>query len=101
MLRFRQCPAYASGVGLIPVLGNVMTNQQDIDRYFSGSIYRVLSGLFGLFLTAVGIYVVFFGVVDPLIRVGLGVLIAALGAETVWSAIRSKQSWLARLGPFT
>ena len=88
------------GVGLTTVLGNVMTDQQDIDRHFSGSIYRVLSGMFGLFLTAVGIYVVFFGVVDPPLRVGLGVLIAALGAETVWSAIRSKQSWLARLGPF-
>ena len=77
-----------------------MTDKQDINRYFSGSIYRILSGLFGVFLTAVGIYVVFFGVVEPLIRVGLGLLIAVLGAETIWSAIRSRQSWLARLGPF-
>ncbi|QOW19640.1 hypothetical protein INQ41_00655 [Lysobacter ciconiae] len=77
-----------------------MTDEQDINRYFSGTIYRILSGLFGVFLTAVGIYVVFFGVVEPLIRVCLGLLIAALGAETIWSAIRSRQSWLARLGPF-
>ncbi|QOW24653.1 hypothetical protein [Lysobacter sp. H23M47] len=77
-----------------------MTDEQNINRYFSGIIYRILSGLFGVFLTAVGIYVVFFGVAEPLIRVGLGLLITALGAETIWSAIRSRQSWLARLGPF-
>lgn len=77
-----------------------MSDDQGINRYFSGSIYRVLSGLFGLFLTVLGIYVVFFGVVDIFIRIGLGLLIAALGSETVWSAVRSKQSWLAKLGPF-
>ena len=86
--------------GVPPVLDKLMKDKQDINRYFSGSIYRILSGLFGVFLTAVGVYVVFFGVVEPLIRVGLGLLIAVLGAETIWSAIRSKQSWLARLGPF-
>lgn len=77
-----------------------MRDDQDINRYFSGSIYRLLSGLFGLFLTVLGIYVVFFGVVDLFIRIGLGLFIAALGAETVWSSIQSRQSWLAKLGPF-
>lgn len=77
-----------------------MTEDQDINRHFSGRCYRMLSGLFGLFLTVLGIYVVFFGVVDPLVRTGLGLVIAALGAETLWSAVRSRQSWLARLGPF-
>lgn len=77
-----------------------MADDPDIDRYFSGSVYRVLSGVFGLFLVGVGICVVFFGVVGPLARIGLGLLIALLGAETVWSAIQSRQSWLAKLGPF-
>ena len=77
-----------------------MKDDPDVSRYFSGSVYRLLSGLFGLFLTVLGVYVVFFGVVDPLIRVGLGLLIALFGAEAVWSSIQSKQSWLARLGPF-
>lgn len=83
-----------------PALRNVVTDDQGANRYFSGSVYRVLSGLFGLFLTGLGIYVVFFGVVDPLIRIGAGLLIALLGADAVWSAIQSKQSWLAKLGPF-
>lgn len=76
-----------------------MKDDQDINRYFRGRIYRVLSALFGLFLTCLGFYVVFFGVVDPLIRIGAGLIITLLGAETVWSAIQSKQSWLAKLGP--
>lgn len=77
-----------------------MADNQEIDRYFSGSIYRVLSGLFGLFLAVLGVYVVFFGVVDLFIRIGAGLLIATLGAETVWSAVRSRQSWLAKISPF-
>ncbi|MEO8000506.1 MAG: hypothetical protein ABI644_01420 [Arenimonas sp.] len=76
-----------------------MKDEQNINRYFSGSVYRVLSGLFGLFLTCLGIYIVFFGVVDLLIHIVAGLLITLLGAETVWSAIQSKQSWLAKLGP--
>ncbi len=75
----------------------VMRDDRDPDRYFSGNLYRLLIGLFGLFLMVLGIYVVFFGVVDPLIRVVVGVLISVLGAEAVWSAIKSKASWLARL----
>ena len=76
-----------------------MKNDKDINRYFSGIIYRLLSGLFGLFLTAVGIYVIFFGVIDPIVRLVIGLLITLLGLETVWSSVQSKQSWLAKLGP--
>ena len=77
-----------------------MKNEPDIDRYFSGTVYRLLSGLFGIFLVVVGIYAVFFGVVDLSIHIALGLLIAVLGAETVWAAVQARQSWLAQLGPF-
>lgn len=90
----------ADGRVTIYSIGNVMKDDQDINRYFSGSIYRILSGLFGIFLAGIGVYVVFFGVVDPLIRIGAGLLITLLGVDTVWSAIQSKQSWLAKLAPF-
>ena len=36
-----------------------MTDSKRTNHYFSGGIYRVLSGLFGLFLTGLGIYVIF------------------------------------------
>ena len=77
-----------------------MAGDQDINRYFSGTIYRVLSGLFGLFLIGVGIYAIFFGVVGLFARVSVGLVITVLGAETLWSSVQSKQSWLAKLGPF-
>lgn len=78
-----------------------MTDSKRTNHYFSGGIYRALSGLFGLFLTGLGIYVIFFGVVDAFLRMGIGFIIAVLGAETLWcGAIQSKQSWLAKLGPF-
>ena len=82
------------------VSANVMEDDKDIDRYFSGTIYRVLSVLFGVFLIAVGTYAIFFGVVDLFARVSIGLAITVLGAETLWSAVKSKQSWLAKLGPF-
>ena len=77
-----------------------MTDDQDVNRYFSGSVYRLLSGLFGLCLTGLGIYIVFFGAVGPLINLGAGLLVTSLGVEAVWSAIRSTQSWLAGLSLF-
>lgn len=77
-----------------------MADDQDTNRYFSGGIYRILSGLFGIALTCLGIYVIFFGVVGPLVRTGAGLLIALLGVDAVWSAVQSRQSWLAKLVPF-
>ena len=77
-----------------------MKNDPDVDRNFSGSVYRIISGLFGLFLTVLGVYVVFFGVVEPVIRIAIGLLITLFGAEGIWSSIQSRQSWLAKLGPF-
>ena len=76
-----------------------MEQHQGTSRYFSGRTYRILSGLFGLFLAGVGVYAVFYGVIHPLLRAGIGLLIATVGAETVWSAIQGRQSWLARSGP--
>ena len=73
---------------------------KNIDHYFSGPIYRIFSGLSGIFLIVVGIAVFFVGVVAPILKLIFGVIIILLGAESVWSAIHSKQSWLAKLGPF-
>ena len=76
-----------------------MADDQNTDRYYSGAVYRCFSLLFGLFLTGVGVYVIFFGVVDLPIRVLLGFFIALFGVNTVWSAIQAKAPWLAKLGP--
>lgn len=77
-----------------------MTDKHNIKRYYTGCVYRVLCAAFGLFLVVVGIYVMFFGVVDPLICIAMGLGIAVIGANTLWAAIQAKASWLFKLGPF-
>ncbi len=77
-----------------------MKQNKNIDHYFSGSIYRIFSGLFGIFLIVVGIAVFFVGVVAPILKLIFGIIIILLGAESVWAAIHAKQSWLTKLGPF-
>ncbi len=77
-----------------------MKQNKNIDHYFSGSIYRIFSGLFGIFLIVVGIAVLFVGVIAPILKLIFGIIIILLGAESVWAAIHAKQSWLAKLGPF-
>ena len=46
------------------------------------------------------IFVVFFGVVDPLICIAAGLGIALVGANALLAAIQAKASWLYNLGPF-
>lgn len=74
-----------------------MTPSPKSAAYYSGRIYRIIWGVSGFLLTILGIYIVFYGVVDLLIRIVAGALITVLGVNAVWSAIQSKQSWLAVL----
>jgi len=76
-----------------------MTDSKSPNHYYARRLYRVLSTIFGLFLTGVGIYAVFFGVADSLLRILVGLLIILFGANMLWSAIQSKASWLSRVGP--
>ena len=78
-----------------------MTEKTDPHRYHSGTVYRAVYGFVGLLLAGLGVYVVFFGVVEPLYRIGAGSLIALLGLNAVWSSLQSQPSWLARLVLFT
>ena len=74
-----------------------MTEHQDANQYCSGAVYRIVWGLFGLFLATLGIYVIFFGAVEPLMRIGVGLLIALFGTNALWSAIQSKPPWLEKI----
>lgn len=81
---------------LTPALGKVMPDEQSANPYYGRAVYRIVWGVFGLFLTCVGILVVLFGVVGLPIRIGAGLLITLFGANAVWSSILSKPSWAAR-----
>lgn len=76
-----------------------MTDHKNGKPYYGRGTYRVITGVFGLFLTGVGIYAAFFGVVDPIFRIAGGSLFVLIGGNAVWSAICSKESWLSKIGP--
>jgi hypothetical protein len=75
-----------------------MTDRENVNPYYGRGLYRVITGIFGLFLAGIGIYAAFFGVVNPVFRIGVGLLFALLGGNAVWSAIQSKESWLSKIG---
>ena len=81
-------------------LGKVMTDHQDADPYYARAVYRIVWGVFGLLLACLGVFVLFFGVVAPLARIGVGSVMTLLGIDAMWSSVKSKPSWLAGIIPF-
>ncbi len=82
---------------LIGTLGEVMTGRQRNNPYYAGGVYRAVWGAAGLLFVAFGLFVVLYGVVGLPIRIGAGLLIILLGAEAIWSTLKSKQSYLAKM----
>lgn len=64
-----------------------------------GKVERCFSVLFGLFLLAVGLYVLGFGHTGLLWRVGGGLALLVLGGNMLYAAYRRQPSWMSRLGP--
>lgn len=67
--------------------------------YYSRSTYRFATGLFGLFLVGVGIFVLLRATTTAIVRVSGGLVLVLLGGNMVLCAYRGKESWLSRLGP--
>ena len=78
-----------------------MTEPQEANACYGRAIYRIVWGVAGVLLACLGIYVVFFGVVAAPIRIALGLGMALLGSNAVWSSVHSKPSWVAALVMFT
>ena len=76
-----------------------MTDHTNANPYYRRGVYRLVTGVFGLFLVGVGICAASFGVGDPFFRIGAGLLIALFGINAVWTAIQAKASWLSKIGP--
>lgn len=77
-----------------------MTEKQDPNPYYGRTSYRVIQGTVGAIVCAIGIYALFFGVVGPLGRIGVGGVFAILGGEAVWASIQSRTSWLSSVSLF-
>jgi hypothetical protein len=61
---------------------------------------RIVDAGFGVFFVGLAVAVVVFA--DPLTGSGpwlVAAVLAVLGAQSVWSAIFDRRSWLSRIGP--
>ena len=67
--------------------------------YYARSAYRWATGLFGLFLVGVGVFVLLRATTTAAVRVTGGLVLVLLGGNMVLSSYRGKESWLSRLGP--
>ena len=67
--------------------------------YYVKPAYRLLSGLFGVFLMGVGGYALLFA--DPLtaLHFALGAGMVLFGSNMLLSACTAKESWLSGIGP--
>ena len=77
-----------------------MTKRENAVQYYQGNVYRIVWAAGGLLLAALGIVVMFFGVVGLPIRIGAGLVMILLGANAVWSSVQSTECWLAKFLPF-
>ncbi|HSD16609.1 MAG TPA: hypothetical protein VLC71_05020 [Thermomonas sp.] len=60
---------------------------------------RVFVGYFGVFLIAVGLYVLVMSGAAPAWRYLGGGLLCLIGINAVYSGVTGKRSWLSRIGP--
>lgn len=75
-------------------------SDRDADApYWARTTFRLFSAAFGAFLAAVGVYVALASEASPLARYAGAFVLVLVGGNLVVSAIRARQSWLARLGP--
>ena len=78
---------------------SAMKEASGVRPYYARSIYRLATGLLGLFLVGVGFFILLRATTTAVIRVSSGLVLVLLGGNMVLSSYRGKESWLSRLGP--
>ncbi|MBX7061548.1 MAG: hypothetical protein K1X52_07800 [Pyrinomonadaceae bacterium] len=76
-----------------------MDQEKNGTAYYSRRTYRIISGVFGAFLCAVGIAVLYFAYLDGGYGWIVGPAVAVLGFNLVWSALLGREPWFSRIGP--
>lgn len=76
-----------------------MTDRREGPPFYARRTYRVLSGLFGLSLAAIGLYAIFFAGPSTTLQSLGGAVLVLVGANMMLAALRAKESWLSRIGP--
>lgn len=69
-------------------------------NYCTGMLCRVCSGVFGLFLLGLGLYVlVSEQLVSGVLHYGFSLVLLVLGGNALYSAWQGKDAWLIKIGP--
>jgi hypothetical protein len=76
-----------------------MKETSRVRPYYERSTYRLATGLLGLFLVGVGLFVLLRATTSAAIRVSGGLVFVLLGGNMALSSYRGRESWLSRLGP--
>ena len=76
-----------------------MTDPRRRKAFYTGTIYRVLVAVFGLFLTGIGVYGIFFAETSAMLRIPGGIAFVLMGCNALYSSYNSKESWISKVGP--
>jgi hypothetical protein len=76
-----------------------MKESSRVRPHYARGNYRLATGLLGLFLVGVGVFVLLRATTSAVVRVSSGLVLVLLGGNMVLSSYRGTESWLSRLGP--
>jgi len=76
-----------------------MSDHRASQPFYARRMHRLLTAGFGLFLTGVGLYAIFFADTATAVRFAGGSVLVLAGGNMVYSACKAKQPWLSKLGP--
>ncbi|HCT39996.1 MAG TPA: hypothetical protein DF427_02200 [Moraxellaceae bacterium] len=76
-----------------------MTDQRASQPFYTGRMYRLLTAAFGLLLTGVGLYPIFYADTSAVARIAGGSALFLAGYDLISAACKARESWLSRLGP--
>ena len=79
--------------------GDVLMDKRESLPFYAGTIYRLVSAVFGLALIIGGFCALFLAETHPALRIPGGIGVILLGCNMAWSAHTAKESWLSRIGP--
>ncbi len=76
-----------------------MTDPIHAEPFYARKYYRLIAGVFGIFLVGVGAYVLLGGGTSAALRWLGGIALVLLGGNMAYSAMNSRESWISKVGP--
>lgn len=76
-----------------------LNDQRESSPFYAKPVYRLVSGAFGVLLIGVGLYALILAGPLTVLSAAGGLLLVAVGGNTLASAFANKESWLSKIGP--